>query len=265
MASIPTFPSLSANATMDQVIEHVAILQKTISFMMSSINSTNITEVGGYVASDTDLMASNGAVGFSSADTAGNDLRIWAGNATTSVAPFRVYEDGSFIATKATITGDINMTGGTISWSAITPPSYGQITGVKPPTDADHTVAVLNLRKGDGSSKGIFYNFTTDQYELDIDKVTAGSLSATRISGNQLTLGDTLQFNFGNTAGGIRWGSGVSAPGLNYDATFNQLSLGHSTAVSSVVLYAASLIDLRAPAVWANGRRIDIAQVAKYG
>ena len=54
------------------------------------------------------LSASSGLVGLSAAVTVGNDLRIWAGHATPGSAPFRVYEDGSIVATSATISGVIS-------------------------------------------------------------------------------------------------------------------------------------------------------------
>ena len=49
-------------------------------------------------------------------NTATNDVIIWAGSTFENYnnAPFRVYEDGSFVATNATITGTINANSGTI-------------------------------------------------------------------------------------------------------------------------------------------------------
>jgi len=49
-------------------------------------------------------------------ETEARKVRIWAGasKANRFTAPFRVLQDGSFVATKGTITGTINAKSGTI-------------------------------------------------------------------------------------------------------------------------------------------------------
>ena len=49
-----------------------------------------------------------------SAGLVGGDIPLFVGNSTPSNAPFRVAKDGSFVATKADITGTINASSGTI-------------------------------------------------------------------------------------------------------------------------------------------------------
>ena len=56
-------------------------------------------------------------------------------NASNQVT-FGVDENGN-----VTISGDVTMTGGSISWSSVTAPSYGEITGTKPDEDADNTAS----------------------------------------------------------------------------------------------------------------------------
>lgn len=183
MASIPTFPSLSANATMEQVIEHVAILQKTITFMMSSINTTNITEVGGWIADETMLAAENGTMGLSSEITAVNDLRIWAGDSFSAIAPFRVYEDGSLYASKATITGNITMTSGSIIWSGVNKPTYtpGEVGAI-----ADNQLAVFNTLTNNGLARGLFLHQPTGELYLNADYINAGTIKAVNIDTTNL-------------------------------------------------------------------------------
>lgn len=60
---------------------------------------------GGWVIDSDSIHDAASFVGLSSAVTGGNDLRIWAGSATPASAAFRVYEDGSMVASKGTIGG----------------------------------------------------------------------------------------------------------------------------------------------------------------
>ena len=57
----------------------------------------------------------NNLAGISGDGSAAGSIRFWAGHATKTQAPFRVTQDGSLYASKATITGTINATGGTFS------------------------------------------------------------------------------------------------------------------------------------------------------
>ena len=76
-------------------------------------NAFSKTAISGGLALTGNIFAadSNGSVtaGMMGAGTNGNDLRFFAGSdvTTASSAPFRVYEDGSFVATSAIISGDI--------------------------------------------------------------------------------------------------------------------------------------------------------------
>lgn len=61
--------------------------------------------IGGWVIGATDLKDAAGVVGMSSAVTAGDDIRFWAGHATPSSAPFYVTEAGVIKASSGTIGG----------------------------------------------------------------------------------------------------------------------------------------------------------------
>lgn len=89
--------------------------------------------IAGWTVSLTEFKSGSGSstVGLSSAVTGGDDIRIYAGNATPSSAPFRVTEAGVLVATNATITGAITATSGTFSGSlsAATGTFTGDLTG----------------------------------------------------------------------------------------------------------------------------------------
>lgn len=69
--------------------------------------------IGGFVIGTTSLTDAAGMVGLSSAVTAGDDIRIWAGNATPANAPFRVTESGSVYGSNFTLEGGVIRTAAT--------------------------------------------------------------------------------------------------------------------------------------------------------
>lgn len=68
--------------------------------------------IGGWTIGSTSLTDTAGVVGMSSAVTAGDDIRFWAGDATPSSAEFSVTEAGVLTASSATVTGTITASGG---------------------------------------------------------------------------------------------------------------------------------------------------------
>jgi hypothetical protein len=135
---------------------------------------------GGLISTGRIELGTTGTVnaGIDGAGTAGTSIRFWAGNtyANRASAPFRVDQAGNLTATSATITGSITMTGGSISWASITAPSYSQITGTKPPTDA------INA----DTATVITQNTVTTAY-VNALNVTAGSVSANNITAGTIT------------------------------------------------------------------------------
>lgn len=71
-------------------------------------------EIGGWTIGVDSIQDTSGATGMSSAVTAGDDIRFWAGDVTPGSAEFRVYESGALVASSATITGAITATTGAI-------------------------------------------------------------------------------------------------------------------------------------------------------
>jgi len=73
--------------------------------------------IGNWSISSGALFSGSGATTVGLVSTSGT-IRIYAGSNTPSSAPFRVDQDGSFVATNATITGTITSTSGTIgNWT----------------------------------------------------------------------------------------------------------------------------------------------------
>ncbi|MNI75682.1 hypothetical protein D3C73_1318570 [compost metagenome] len=65
--------------------------------------------IGGWQIGSNSLMDTAGVVGMSSAVSAGDDVRFFAGSSTPSNAAYRVYESGAVYAS------NINVTGGSIN------------------------------------------------------------------------------------------------------------------------------------------------------
>ena len=68
--------------------------------------------IGGWTIGTTSFTDTAGTVGLSSAVTAGDDIRFWAGDTTPASAEFKVTEAGILTATSATITGAITISSG---------------------------------------------------------------------------------------------------------------------------------------------------------
>lgn len=92
--------------TVQQLIDKVAELQKQMEFQLGGkLDTSNISEIGGWIVDAAALKSDDGDVGFSTEDTTGDDIRIWAGNVNPAAAPFRVYESGLVIADSLTLVG----------------------------------------------------------------------------------------------------------------------------------------------------------------
>lgn len=87
-------------------------------------DNTQTTIDGGIVTAGTVQLAGSDAsikAGITGEGTADTSVRFWAGasKGNRATAPFRVLQDGSFVATKGTITGTINANAGRIGGFAI--------------------------------------------------------------------------------------------------------------------------------------------------
>ena len=79
-------------------------LVATMATISGSITATT-GSIGGWTVDADSIKDVAGVVGLSSAVTAGDDIRFWAGDAIAASAPFRVTEAGALVATSATVTG----------------------------------------------------------------------------------------------------------------------------------------------------------------
>lgn len=176
--SFAELPSVGSLNTIEDIKTYLHQQERTMRYLLEGRLSTkNVMEIGGWYVSENLLMSVDGDVGFSTDDSLAINLRMWAGapNAIRETAPYRVYSDGSFVATDADITGSIHMTSGTISWGTIGAPDYDDIGGPKPPTNADNTAA--NLQTALGS------NFTV----IGPDYIYSGTISGSQIFGGTIT------------------------------------------------------------------------------
>ena len=72
--------------------------------------------IGGFDISQYNIKGTNVGMGCSS----GHDYAFWAGANTGGSAPFKVGHDGSLVATSATITGNVTITGGSVPSTILT-------------------------------------------------------------------------------------------------------------------------------------------------
>lgn len=86
------------NASITDILDHVAMLQKTMEYHMNHMDSKNITEVGGWIIKDNMIVSESGLVGMYSGELGPEDVRFWAGSTDMNSAPFRVLENGAVIA-----------------------------------------------------------------------------------------------------------------------------------------------------------------------
>lgn len=143
------------------------------------------------------------------------------------------------VAGKYKFVGDIVMEGGSISWSGVTAPAYSDITGTKPPTNADNTTSAIGSNRLTYIDSSGVYTGTVQANQViastisaisaNLGTVTAGSITAnTTINvGTDITIGETLSFSAGSNRGIIFETSGGSlAAYITYSS--GSISLGAS-------------------------------------
>lgn len=292
MAAIPTLPVLSSNATLEQVRDQLAILQKTISFALSSnLGSQNAYEFGNWLVTDDSLISENGTVGFSTAVTGADDIRIWAGNETTAIAPFRVYESGHVFVSNLT------MQGGSIAWDLVNAPSPAEVGALpvdSPKLDKLSSIGDYLGALAEGQVLGLTGKMTyigpfgiysgvigTHQLvadyaliksamigDLSADKITAGTLRAVEIFGTRIYGSSTIE-------GGV-----ISGSTINTDKDLNigkNLNFGNggtnypfiNLIPGNVYISADSgtqnMVFTAAGGVWAGANRLDGDMIGVFG
>jgi hypothetical protein len=106
----PKFDNVDdANAYIKSLVGKIAIGFNEISAVLNGgVDSRNTREIGGWKVNLTELVSKAGDVGMSTAHTAADDVRLWAGSTDKDTAPWRVYESGKMVATSALIESDSN-------------------------------------------------------------------------------------------------------------------------------------------------------------
>ena len=131
-----------------------------------------------------------------------------ADNTYTIVGSRLTHIDGEGIYTGTLTAQQINAiqgimlgAGASIDWAAVTPPSYSNITGTKPPSNADNTTTIIGssrLTHIDG--EGIYTGTLT------------GNVIQTAASGNRIVLNSNSLSTYVSTGlRGISWGTGVGS------------------------------------------------------
>lgn len=125
MANVKLPPVPDDNASIKDLIDHIAMLHKTINNILNNLGSENMFEIGGFEVKGDQLASNDGDVGLSTNDdnAVGSNIRIWAGGLPKETAAFRVYDDGSISMEDGTLTGfiinGVTINGGTINGTEI--------------------------------------------------------------------------------------------------------------------------------------------------
>lgn len=173
---------------MEALINTVGLLMKSLSELNGYLQSSNIMEVGGWKVGKTELQSKDGDVGMSTEDTAGDDVRFWAGD-VKDIAPFQVRKSG-----KASLTGaNIQTSAGYPK--VIIDPSNDLVGAYE---DATNYIAIVPLYSG---SPGV--NFYAGGIIKGQMRVSGGVLDISGISGLKLdTFSGDINLAPDTTSGG---------------------------------------------------------------
>lgn len=214
--------------------------------------------IAGWSISSTAITSGSGAstVALDATVTGGDDIRIYAGSATASSAPFRVTESGALTATSATITGSVTATSGAVGGWAIASTkisstgidlhsgaSAGLAFGTTPPTSASAGTGIWLDRTGlYGLSGGVVQA-----------KLNASDGKITAAAGNVIldSRGVNIQANI--PAAGDDY---TETSAVNFrDSTTLVSAVYHSVSTSKV----ASLLYLETVPLASNDSRIELS------
>lgn len=164
--------------------------------------------IAGWALTATRLSAGSAAttVGLDTTSTGGDDIRIFAGNATPSSAPFRVTEGGALTASSATITGAITATSGSLSGLSITGlltmsgASSAIAIGTTPPSSASAGTGIWLDRTG-------LYGLNSNTVQAKID-ATNGTITA---GGGNVIIDANGVTAAANSTGWFKWKAGSAS------------------------------------------------------
>lgn len=207
--STPNFGFLSGLTTMEDVQGALARLKRELDFyFQGKISTSNIRELSGWQASETELMSLDGDVGMSTADTVSNDVRFWAGDTDKDNAPFMVYEDGHLFASDVDLTGKITATSGAIGGWAIDADSISDVAGLVGLSSAVSGGNDVRMWAGAVDPATAPYRVYEDGSMVATDADITGSITATSGSIGGWTIGSSMLSGAGLIQGGTIQTSG---------------------------------------------------------
>lgn len=106
---VVSFPQVTSGLTIDQLADLVARMIKEVEWLANgNVDSHNVRNLAGFNVDRYLFKHESGIVGLSGADpTNPAAIRIWAGLADMTTAPFRVSQDGSVFGSNMTIQGGV--------------------------------------------------------------------------------------------------------------------------------------------------------------
>lgn len=233
------FGSLSS---VEEIADALSRLQKQLEFMTNgNIGSKNVREIGDFIVGKNTFMSRSGTVGMSSLVTGANDVRFWAGNIDKDIAPWRVYEDGSFNSTLGNIGGwvvgatSLKDVAGTVGMSSLVTggDDIRFWAGNATPASAPFRVTEAGVLT---ASSGTIGGFTITAAELTA--VSGGTIQNKSAAANKVYLNDT-GFHANDAAGVERLTIGTT-PTEGAKALIGRDSAGTA---QSVYTYDTAIVD----------------------
>ncbi len=240
--------------------------------LVMEINSTH-AKIAGWDLDTNVLSATSGAVGLSSAVTGGDDIRIWAGHATPSSAPFYVTEAGVLVASSGTIGGwvmdstSIAADSGSFTLNSSTPALLqGNATDYLTGTGVfmgKHS-GVYKLHMGNPAGDHMYFDGTN----LFVSGVILTGADISGTTANAFTVNSDLtdaniQLILGRTTGGnatFQWNGTTGdwdkpfnfAAAVTFASTISAANIGADTDNTVVILNGSGLLktDEIDPRVW---------------
>ncbi|MGK9252363.1 hypothetical protein [Paenibacillus humicus] len=95
-----TFSRPNGTESVSELADMVAKMQKTVEFIVNgNLGTANVREIAKWQVDPDRFASQDGDVGISTVDTAGDDVRFWAGSTVPEIAPWRVHKSGKGVAT----------------------------------------------------------------------------------------------------------------------------------------------------------------------
>ena len=108
-------------ASPQEIVDYIIRLERKLDFLLQKgLDTDNVREISGWRASPDQLASKDGDVGMSTTDTAGDDIRFWAGDVITGTPSFYVTKSGKMFAGNGEFVGKITADEGEIGGFTIT-------------------------------------------------------------------------------------------------------------------------------------------------